>query len=561
MSTKLEQLHFLSVVTATPPDETVTRGQTRSLAIARPVARTLTQSVLHRKDVPIAFLLLERKPNSNYRDIPFEKLVSDAFFRMLNQRSNQLPSLRLMEAIEECDQVVREVYQKERWRDSVAEEITFIGGVFSVEELIIARIGRFPVYLYRSGQIHSLFPESIPHPLIQPAQLGRLFPSKVETVRLTPNAKDRLLVLNYSVTQSQERFDIIPSFLLESNSVITTHAEWLSERKSRSLIFLEVSPEITAHQGNSNARLPDFKKQLGVPAPILHPGIPPELYRVNSSIADLPDIRLGNSEVVIKSAVASQPRSSRGNLNHGGYLVWSNPCIATGENIALLAVADGISTPDLPGSGTGSYDGFIASTLALEVLFEELTSLPGRMVDPTTIERAFQTAHQQILKFNARVGTSIATSLTALVISGKFIQIGHVGKTSAIIIRNEDIDSRQIPLTRPHTLAGLAQRKGLEIPEDQRNRADRILVNVVGHSHRSPDGSGDLPLAVELSDFEWRTGDRLVVSTFDTELFTLPEISAARTPLEFADICRRLTREGVPDDLAMVVADFTTFSI
>jgi protein phosphatase len=128
--------------------------------------------------------------------------------------------------------------------------------------------------------------------------------------------------------------------------------------------------------------------------------------------------------------------------------------------LALVAVADGLG---------GHEAGEHASALAIEALESRLRDAreTGRPASLTEIFEAFEDANAQILA-DAEANperAGMGTTLTAVVIAGDRVLIGHIGDSRAWRIRDGQIER----LTRDHTLVEDQLREGI-LTEEQADR-------------------------------------------------------------------------------------------
>ncbi len=153
-------------------------------------------------------------------------------------------------------------------------------------------------------------------------------------------------------------------------------------------------------------------------------------------------------------------------------------CIAVMEaDLALLAVADGMG---------GHRAGNVASALAVqeaEQLWSEIDKKSDISVKKARmlVEKLFNNANQKIFE-EAEKGCDkkgMGTTLTAGLICGNRLTIGHVGDSRAYKIQEGKI----VLLTRDHSLVGQLIECGQVAPEEADNHPQRhILTRALGVS-------------------------------------------------------------------------------
>lgn len=145
------------------------------------------------------------------------------------------------------------------------------------------------------------------------------------------------------------------------------------------------------------------------------------------------------------------------------------------ENLALLAVADGMG---------GHIAGDVASKLAISVLERGWNKISRENLVTAhqlfeIIKKMIGEANQAILSQSAadQSKQGMGTTLTAGMISGRNLVIGHVGDSRAYLIENEKITM----LTEDHSLLEQMIQKGSLSPEDAQGHPQRhILTRALG---------------------------------------------------------------------------------
>lgn len=213
-------------------------------------------------------------------------------------------------------------------------------------------------------------------------------------------------------------------------------------------------------------------------------------------------------------------------------------------NAALLLVADGM----------GGYEGGeVASRLAIETVRNRvLTSAADwaeRGLLSEGLAEAVHQANRSILQAQAERPqlASMGTTLTAAIIWGERIYIGHIGDSKAFLVWGDGANQ----VTTDHNLAGELLQSGHLTAEQaavhpQRNILTRAL------------GTGD-SLVVERLEAVWRVGDLLLLCTDGlSNLVRLPEIQALARETGFEVLADRLVdlarARGGHDNITVLAA-------
>jgi PPM family protein phosphatase len=159
------------------------------------------------------------------------------------------------------------------------------------------------------------------------------------------------------------------------------------------------------------------------------------------------------------------------------------------ERGLLCAVADGMG---------GLAYGKLASTLALDALFEEFYGADNSI--PKSIGKGIESANARVISRARGLGTvRMGTTVTAVIIDGDRLHLGHVGDTRAYLIRG----GRSECLTTDHTMVGEMVRMKVLSPDKVRTHAQRSVLNrAVGI---------DLFVRPEISEIQILDGDRIVL--------------------------------------------------
>ncbi|MCL5047094.1 MAG: Stp1/IreP family PP2C-type Ser/Thr phosphatase [Actinobacteria bacterium] len=179
-----------------------------------------------------------------------------------------------------------------------------------------------------------------------------------------------------------------------------------------------------------------------------------------------------------------------------------------------------------------------------------LAGVPARNTLETVIRKAISHANDAILEeCDRRPGcTGMGTTMTAALVGGGKLSLGHVGDSRAYLIRGGAIQQ----LTEDHSLVGELVRNGsLTESEAMIHPQRNILTNALG--------AGD-DLQIDVISFDIQEGDILVLSTDGlTNLVRASEIlevvTLATEPEKVADELTGLANQrGGHDNITVVVA-------
>lgn len=164
--------------------------------------------------------------------------------------------------------------------------------------------------------------------------------------------------------------------------------------------------------------------------------------------------------------------------------------IATGENGAILAVADGLG-----GAPAGQH----ASTVAVECLEEALREAHREGHDARWgILNGFERANERVLA----LGVGAGTTLTVAELSGRSVRAYHVGDSFVLVTGGRGRIKLQ---TIPHSPVGYGVESGLLDERDAMHHEERHIVS-------NAIGSSDLRIDVGLP-LDLATRDTLVVAS------------------------------------------------
>ncbi len=186
-------------------------------------------------------------------------------------------------------------------------------------------------------------------------------------------------------------------------------------------------------------------------------------------------------------------RRSRNEDSHGVWIA-DDPAERARRGI-LLVVADGMG---------GARAGDVASRLAVEATLRAYREAPGVNV-LEELRGAFAEANRVIYAENAQSPeqSGMATTLTAAVIRGRDIFLGHVGDTRFYVLRGD----RMIQVTEDHSLVALLVAGGELTPEEARVDPRRNLLT------RSLGLAPELQVDIKRANWSLSPGDVLLISS------------------------------------------------
>lgn len=214
------------------------------------------------------------------------------------------------------------------------------------------------------------------------------------------------------------------------------------------------------------------------------------------------------------------------------------------QNAALLVVADGM----------GGYEGGeIASRLAVEAIRQRVLERAANWAEKGTLGEglleAINHANLAILEAQGREPrlTNMGTTVTAALIWGDRVYIGHIGDSKACLIGKKKV--RQV--TTDHNVAG-------EMLSSGHLTADQAAVHPQRHVLTRALGITEMP-NVERHDLKWTSSELLVLSTDGlSSLVSLPEIQSLAAALPAEELADRLVtlanERGGPDNITVLIA-------
>jgi protein phosphatase len=133
------------------------------------------------------------------------------------------------------------------------------------------------------------------------------------------------------------------------------------------------------------------------------------------------------------------------------------------ERGLLWALADGMG---------GLSHGKLASSLALETIYEEFYGAQNPI--PRSLGKGIESANTRLLSKAQGLGSArMGTTVTAAIVSGDRLHIGHVGDSRAYLIRQ----GKTRCLTSDHTMVGDLVRMKVLSPDKVRGHAQRSILN------------------------------------------------------------------------------------
>lgn len=213
------------------------------------------------------------------------------------------------------------------------------------------------------------------------------------------------------------------------------------------------------------------------------------------------------------------------------------------EEIGLFAVADGVG---------GQRGGKMASQFAVDDLKKEIESSKtddAGLLKKQILIDAFRRANKEILRqADAHPDLlGMATTLSALMITGSKVIIAHIGDSRVYLIRDDQIKR----LTRDHTVVQEAIDDGKMTQEEAKDSEDvHVLTRALGEEEEAD---------IDVDEYALYSNDRFLLVTdgvtntiTDEELHTLVDARA-----DLKEVCQDLKRicdqRGAPDNLTAIV--------
>lgn len=209
---------------------------------------------------------------------------------------------------------------------------------------------------------------------------------------------------------------------------------------------------------------------------------------------------------------------------------------------SLLMVADGLG---------GQASGEIASATAVRTILRAVSGTGLGVKFEQVISRAIGDADTAV-RFEALGDSSrkgMATTVTAAIVRGAWLVIGHAGDSRAYLMRGGQLER----LTRDHTAAQkIAEVSGESESSEQMARLRNVLVNVVGGDHEG--------VAVDIMSRALHKGDQLVLCSdglhgvVDDETIAVALQSARSSTAVVEALIEKAIESGTKDNVTVVVA-------
>ena len=210
----------------------------------------------------------------------------------------------------------------------------------------------------------------------------------------------------------------------------------------------------------------------------------------------------------------------------------------------LFAVADGMG---------GHQGGEIASATAIKMVADAVRATPDDANAARLLAGAVVSANEEIYRtaHSASGPSGMGTTLTAAVIAGDILTLGHVGDSRAYLYR----DGALVQLTEDHSLVGELLRSGQITREDAFDHPNRnLLTKALGTSE---------DITADIGTHRLRPGDRVLLAT-DGLTAMVPDERIAQIlagPGDVDVICAALVEAanagGGTDNISVVLLDFS----
>jgi PPM family protein phosphatase len=204
----------------------------------------------------------------------------------------------------------------------------------------------------------------------------------------------------------------------------------------------------------------------------------------------------------------------------------------------LYAVADGMG---------GHRAGEVASRVALEEL---LVNAPRR-VDGKALARAIRAANRAVIESadKSRTRTGMGTTLTAAMVDGTHLVVGHVGDSRAYLLHA----GRLTRVTQDHSMVADLVRTGSITEEDARFHPQRsVITRALG---------SDPDMVADVYELDAECGDRLLLAT-DGLTGMLPDdyiadilVAESDASVAASKLVEAANRAGGYDNVTVIVVD------
>jgi len=212
----------------------------------------------------------------------------------------------------------------------------------------------------------------------------------------------------------------------------------------------------------------------------------------------------------------------------------------------LFAVADGLG---------GHNAGELASSIAIEVLAQEMESAPSSWPVPKRLKRAVQEANLRIYNKATTVPElhKMGTTLTASALVGSTLTTAHVGDCRLYLLRNGELTQ----LTKDHSWVWEQVQYGILSPEEARTHPRRnILSRCLGHELIV--GIDVITMNIQPGDILFQCSDGIHTSLAECEMLELLQVG--RPDVSCEAMIQRARDAGGEDNLSAQVASVISCS-
>ena len=200
--------------------------------------------------------------------------------------------------------------------------------------------------------------------------------------------------------------------------------------------------------------------------------------------------------------------------------------------------------------GLGGHNaGELASSLAIEVLAQEMERAPHSWPLPKRLKRAVQEANLRIYNKASTVPElhKMGTTLTASAVVGSTLVTAHVGDCRLYLLRSGDLTQ----LTKDHSWVWEQVQYGILTPEEARNHPRRnILSRCLGH---------ELIVGIDVLTMKIQPGDVLLQCSDGIHTLIAESEMRELLQLRWPNLCceamiQRARDAGADDNLSAQVA-------
>ncbi|MCS6860643.1 MAG: Stp1/IreP family PP2C-type Ser/Thr phosphatase [Abditibacteriales bacterium] len=205
-------------------------------------------------------------------------------------------------------------------------------------------------------------------------------------------------------------------------------------------------------------------------------------------------------------------------------------------DVGLFAVADGMG---------GYAAGEVASRLAIEALVHVVEQ--AHAAPEARLREAFEAAHRAVRDEAQRNGASMGTTLTAVLMQGHQITVGHVGDSRAYLVQADGVTQ----LTDDHSLVAQLVREGY-LTEEQaaRHPQKNILTQALGSTEALSVDVFSLPLPPDAALLLCSDGLSNMVTSAEIAKIVHHTVDAQHAAQRLVDLANR---RGGPDNITALV--------